>query len=1137
MLRPNSGPGRLWRQTLCLGLLVFIEAIHPAGARVLRGASPAEPAEPNKAVAESDAHGRRTAWQLDFDHPLADLPGNLAALAGGARIENVGPTSTLFADQPEQNAALVLDGKGARVRVPDAEGTESLDFGLGDAITLEAWVRPDRLANEANVYIIGKGRTYEDKPLENQNYALRLRGVSGEARVSFLFATQTGKDGAPTYHRWTSDRGFAPDGQWHHVAVSYRFGTPASIAAVVDGEKSKGKWDMGGSTAAAPVVDNDALWIGSSRGGDPGNSFAGALDNVMIHRTLVNPEVLMARRRPIVKAPPFLEQAAPDRVTYTLHPGLSSHASWPVIAPKAEGVFTSSHMAFHRLPMRYISGGLRQPWRGPLLLRAFCRVRVGEGEVELLVRSPGLSRLWLDGEVVLSTPAHRLFPDAHQPFEVYQADNVWLHVPRPGDVEQRHAVQLSAGEHEFVLEQIVGAKNIRCETGDTTVAMRRGDELFTLLGPQPFEQPLTDAGWQAYHAQLENELAARDRQQLHETTAQEDSFWERRHAVARQALARLPMLQPPASTPHVSENNLVDRYLNRRVAAAQDQLSSDAVFLRRIYLDTLGVLPAAAQTQAFVEDSSADKRARMIDALLEDARWADHWTSYWQDVLAENPSILKPTLNNTGPFRWWIHDALSENKPLDRFVTELIRMEGDKLGGGAAGFAMASENDVPMAAKGHILAAAFLGVDMKCARCHDAPYHPWTQKELFGLAAMLENKPIKVPATSSVPKAFFERKQGASPISLSIFPGDEIQPYWPFADLNAAEPTSELLGRDNVGREKLAALITAGSNMRFAQVMANRLWERSMGWGLVGLLGDWYQQDARQPELLDFLARELISSGYDAKHVLRLIFNSRAYQRSSIDGQHLPLEQAMVAPWLRRMTAEQVVDSLHSLAGIPLETEEITFDPSSQQRDDAFLNLGVATRAWQLTSLSNERDRPSLSLPKAARVVECLEAFGWRGSRQEPVSHRETEANMVQPGVVANSAMSVRLSRLTDQSLLTQLALDARSPSEFVDSIFEQVLTRQPASEERATFVEQIAPGFESRIATLALPATQPSPHRGFVTWANHFDIRANQLMRDIEREVAAGPAATTRLTDDWRQRAEDAVWALINAPEFQFIP
>jgi hypothetical protein len=94
---------------------------------------------------------------------------------------------------------------------------------------------------------------------------------------------------------------------------------------------------------------------------------------------------------------------------------------------------------------------------------------------------------------------------------------------------------------------------------------------------------------------------------------------------------------------------------------------------------------------------------------------------YWQDVLAENPNILNPTLNNTGPFRWWLYESLRDNKPMDFFVTELLRMKGSERLGGPAGFATASQNDVPMAAKGTIIGAAFLGVEMKCARCHDAP--------------------------------------------------------------------------------------------------------------------------------------------------------------------------------------------------------------------------------------------------------------------------------------------------------------------------------------------------------------------------------------------------------------------------------
>src|SRR5690606_25606825 len=145
--------------------------------------------------------------------------------------------------------------------------------------------------------------------------------------------------------------------------------------------------------------------------------------------------------------------------------------------------------------------------------------------------------------------------------------------------------------------------------------------------------------------------------------------------------------------------------------------------------------------------------------------------------LAENPNILKPSLNNSGPFRFWIHEALSDNLPMDRFVTELILMEGGVLAGGPAGFSLAAENDVPMAAKAHILSTAFLGQEMTCARCHDSPYHQSKQRDLFEMAAMLERKPITLPETSSVPMSTFAGRKPL--IEITLKPGETVAPAWP----------------------------------------------------------------------------------------------------------------------------------------------------------------------------------------------------------------------------------------------------------------------------------------------------------------------------------------------------------------------
>ncbi len=1080
---------------------------------------------------------------VNFDFESA-LPGN--SVNGQARLEATGPNAEHFLGMPASNQALNFQKAGAYLRIADDQDAGPLDFRNGDEITLESWVRIDRLNNNANVYILGKGRTYEHGVQENQNYALRLRAVGSEAKVSFLFSTRAQPDAEPTYHRWTSAKGFAADGMWHHVAVTYQFGDTASIKGYVDGELSKGTWDMGGATKLPPINDNDAVWIGSSRGGDPGNSLVGGVDDVRIYRKLVDASEFKERRKVISKPPTWLESASADRVTIALHPGAGSHTAFPAVIPVEQYRFSTPLLAIHRLPLRYTSGGVRQAWPGPVLLRAFTRVELPAGEIELMLRSPGLTRLWMNGQVVATTPARSLFRDAHQPFIVWKSDLPWLRAPRSGDNEVRQIVKVDSGQTEFIMETLVGSASSRCELGETLVAYRAGDQMFSVLGPSRDMVQLVDEEFEHYRQGLEFELSQLDRQQLTQTSAEENAFWEDRHQLAKQFQATLPALEVPTTNSELPERNLIDRFIHAGlasevVAEAFDKtvfrLTSDAEFLRRVSLDCVGIPPTADQVVAFEQDMSPKKREGVIEELLADDRWADHWTSYWQDALAENPNILKPSLNNSGPFRWWIHDSLLVNKPLDRFVTELVRMEGDLNSGAAAGFGMAAENDVPMAEKAHILASAFLAVDMKCARCHDAPYHPWSQGDLFSLGAMLTGKAIEVPATSSVPKEFFERKGRESPISISLHPGDKVEPAWPFADLGNTEVDPQLLGRPDSTRERLAAMLTRAENRRFAQVIANRVWTRLLGWGLVSSVDDWEDDALSHANLLEHLAREFIESGYDLKHLVRYIVLSDIYQRRSIERSSVSEALAHAAPWHRRLTAEQLVDSTHAVSGVSLQTEAITFDLEATQKRENFLNLGPASRAWQLTSLSNERDRPSLSLPKAAAVVECMEAFGWKAARQAPLNHRETEPNMVQPGVVANGSMASWTTRFSDESQLTMEALNAASPEQFVERLFLRILNRHPLAEESHIFVATLSDGFSERIQQPRQTQKVPPVHRGFVTWTNHFAVESNELMRQIEREIAAGPEPTQRLSDDWRKRAEDAAWALINAPEFQFIP
>ncbi len=561
-------------------------------------------------------------------------------------------------------------------------------------------------------------------------------------------------------------------------------------------------------------------------------------------------------------------------------------------------------------------------------------------------------------------------------------------------------------------------------------------------------------------------------------------------------------------------------------------LTDDLTFLRRVTLDTVGMVPSPDEIAAFLADGSPDKRAKAIDHLLADPRRAGHWVGYWQDVLAENPNILNPTLNNTGPFRWWLHEAFTDNKPFDVIVTELVRMRGSERGGGPAGFGVASQNDVPMAEKAVVVSAAFLGVNMKCARCHDAPAHRSTQKELFQLAGLLANKSQTVPKTSSVPLDKIGVGGRAPLIKVTLKPGTTVTAGWPFDELLKTTADKKVEARD-----RLAAWLTDPANERFAQVTVNRVWARLMGRGLVEPIDDWERGTPSHPELLHWLGREFVRSGYDLRHVERLILTSHAYQRAA-DPTRTEPDPYFSAPARRRLAAEQVVDSLFAAAGKPMSVGEINLDVDGGRDLKTSISLGVPKRAWEFASTSNERDRPSLALPRVQAMVDLLSAFGWRASRPDAASTREQSPDVLQPAMLANGTVAVWLTRLTDDHAVTKLALEAESPEAMTESLFQRVLTRRPTPAERTALAEHLTPGFASRVvASPPSPPAAPRERPRYVSWSNHLVPDATRIKNELEAEARRGDPPTARLTPEWRARAEDALWALLNAPEFVFTP
>ena len=805
---------------------------------------------------------------------------------------------------------------------------------------------------------------------------------------------------------------------------------------------------------------------------------------------------------------------AGEAITVEVVEGLAEKWAWPLSLGRASESYEVPALGLVRLPTKYTRGGVEADRKGPIALHATAVLKTAPGPYRLMLRSRHAARLLVDGKVVAETRPIARNSAGHEPVppEYVPEDRIWHPLP-PGGQERIVDQAGDGAEHRVELWAIVGGKGLRNETGELLAAVVAPGDVPKLIGG---DVPLTESGWEAFVDRESARLVALDADRRRRASADDDAYWAGRHDLARRLAEANPRRVPPGP------GNLIDRALGNESGPLVD----DAAFFRRLSLDTTGVIPDPAEVAAFLADPSPDKRDRAIDARLADPRWADGWMGYWQDVLAENPGLLKPTLNNTGPFRRFLHDALADNMAIDRFVTTLVRMEGSALGGGPAGFGMATQNDAPMAAKAHVLAKAFLAAEMKCARCHDAPFHPYDQADLFGLAALLSGKPMAIPATSTVPR----QPGGRVPaVSISLKAGEAVEPAWNLTDIAPPGLPEGLISEKASPRERLAARITSPTNRRFAPVVVNRLWHRYLGYGFVEPVDDWDGSPRRRnPELLADLARELITHDYDLKHVARLIFQSRAYQARSGAGG---------AP-ARRMSAEQVLDSLFAAVGKPFRAEELCLDIDGRRPPSEFLNLGRPRRAWQLALPSNERDRPALTLPVVSSLTDTLLSFGWRAARPDPITVREESITPLQPAQLANGlVVDGRIARLSDDSAITELCLKDQPAEDLIRAVVLRIFSRPATEAEVARLVAYLGETYSDRVVPGAAPRPPMRPSTRRVSWSNHLHPEATTIQEEEQRVVRRGDPPTSRLTSAFRERMEDIVWALVNSPEFVFLP
>jgi hypothetical protein len=336
-------------------------------------------------------------------------------------------------------------------------------------------------------------------------------------------------------------------------------------------------------------------------------------------------------------------------------------------------------------------------------------------------------------------------------------------------------------------------------------------------------------------------------------------------------------------------------------------VASDEVFLRRVYLDAIGALPTPEEARDFLDSKDPDKRAKLIDRLLERDEFAAFWALKWADVMRGSPTTLSE--RGVHSFHRWLVRAVAEDRPLDAFARELLTGLGDTLNKPAAGFYRVSRTPDEAA---EAFAQLFLGMRMQCAKCHNHPFENITQTDYYGLAAyfaQVERKGAKFMLDDEV---------------IYLAPGREVQnpQTRKKQDPVAFGTPAGKLGPDDDRREKLADWLTKADNPYFAPSIVNRAWYHLFGQGIVEPVDDFRATNPpSNPELLQALSADFVKNGYRLKPLLRTILNSKTYQLASAgpeQSRHAArADRYFTRARVKMLTAEQVLDATSSATGVP----------------------------------------------------------------------------------------------------------------------------------------------------------------------------------------------------------------------------
>jgi hypothetical protein len=379
--------------------------------------------------------------------------------------------------------------------------------------------------------------------------------------------------------------------------------------------------------------------------------------------------------------------------------------------------------------------------------------------------------------------------------------------------------------------------------------------------------------------------------------------WDADVSFAKKAPTNLQTRRPELPAGRNQNAHPVDRLVEAYFAAHKiksPKVVDDRVFARRVYLDVLGLLPPAEELEKFVADRSKDKRAQLVRRLLADnENYAIHWMTFWNDMLRNDYRGTGYIDGGRKQITQWLYAALKNNMPYDRFVTELIypKPESEGFAKGIVWRGVVNASQTPQMQAAQNISQVFMGVNLKCASCHDSFINDWTLADAYGLAGIYSDGPLEM--------VLCDKPTGKNAPLRFIYP-----------QLGEIDPQADKPAR----LKQLAQLVTQRRDGRLTRTFVNRLWQKFFGHGLVEPADD-METPAWNVDLLDWLAEDFADHGYDAKHTIELLLTSHAYQLPSVAAtEQADKEFVFHGPIVRRMSAEQFRDALTTVTGIGYAT-------------------------------------------------------------------------------------------------------------------------------------------------------------------------------------------------------------------------